>query len=73
MADQQTRKKDFPLDLYKVEIKYILIQEEEEVETGQQRKEYNILEEKGRNLMENDYFHKNKASKNKLLQIPIYS
>lgn len=43
------------------------------METGQKMKECNILERRGKNLIENDYLHKNKASKNKLLQIPIYS
>lgn len=38
----------------------MLIQyEEEEVETGQKRKEFNILGRRGRNLMENDDLHKN--------------
>lgn len=42
-------------------------------ENRSKRKEYNILERSGRNLKENDYLHKNKASKNILLQIPICS
>lgn len=33
--------------------------EEEEAETGQKRKEFNILDRRGRNLMENDNLHKN--------------
>ena len=42
-------------------------------ENRSKRKEYNILERSGRNLTENDYLHKNKASKNILLQSPICS